>query len=87
MRQEYGAITVMFAIMFPLLMMFYSVAYDGANLQSSRARLADGLNQGVLAVAMVDNRNSTAADKAENITLLHNYLSYYVPDATIAKTI
>ena len=85
LRQEYGAITVMFAIMFPLLMMFYSVAYDGANLQSSRARLADGLNQGVLAVAMVDNRNSTAADKAENITLLHNYLSYYVPDATIAK--
>ncbi|HHG8774038.1 TPA: TadE/TadG family type IV pilus assembly protein [Raoultella planticola] len=85
LRQEYGAITVMFAIMFPLLMMFYSVAYDGANLQSSRARLADGLNQGVLAVAMVDNRNTTAADKAENITLLHNYLTYYVPDATIAK--
>jgi Flp pilus assembly protein TadG len=85
LRQEYGAITVMFAIMFPLLMMFYSVAYDGANLQSSRARLADGLNQGVLAVAMIDNRNTTAADKAENITLLHNYLSYYVPDATIAK--
>ncbi len=26
LRQEYGAITVMFAIMFPLLMMFYSVA-------------------------------------------------------------
>jgi Flp pilus assembly protein TadG len=57
LRQEYGAITVMFAIMFPLLMMFYSVAYDGANLQSSRARLADGLNQGVLAVAILDNRN------------------------------
>ncbi|MEX0564188.1 hypothetical protein EC841_101400 [Raoultella ornithinolytica] len=85
LRQEHGAITVMFAIMFPLLMMFYSVAYDGANLQSSRARLADGLNQGVLAIAMVDNRNTTATDKQENITLLHNYLSYYVPDATIAK--
>lgn len=85
LRQEYGAITVMFAIMFPLIMMFYSVAYDGANLQSSRARLADGLNQGVLAVAILDNRNTTAADKAENITLVHNYLSYYVPDATIAK--
>lgn len=86
LRQEYGAITVMFAIMFPLLMMFYSVAYDGANLQSSRARLADGLNQGVLAVAMIDNRNTTAADEAENITLLHHYLSYYVPDARIAKS-
>lgn len=85
LRQDYGAITVMFAIMFPLLIMFYSVAYDGANLQSSRARLADGLNQGVLAVAVVDNRNATEMDKAENITLLHNYLSYYLPDAVIEK--
>lgn len=84
--KEYGAITVMFAIMFPLLIMFYSVAYDGARFQSNRARLADGLNQGVLAVAMVDNRNATSADKTANITLLHNYLSYYLPDATISKS-
>ncbi|ATA19280.1 hypothetical protein AWC35_07935 [Gibbsiella quercinecans] len=75
----------MFAIMFPLLIMFYSVAYDGARFQSSRARLADGLNQGVLAVAMVDNRNATSADETANITLLHSYLSYYLPDATISK--
>lgn len=84
--KEHGAITVMFAIMFPLLIMFYSVAYDGARFQSNRARLADGLNQGVLAVAMVDNRNATSADETANITLLHNYLSYYLPNATIADS-
>lgn len=83
-RHQYGAISVMFAIMFPLVIMFYSVAFDGANLQSSRARLADSINQGVLAIAVIDNRNATVADKAANITLLHHYISYYLPDAAIA---
>lgn len=82
-RGESGAIAVMFAIMSPLLLMFYSMAFDGANMQASRARLADGLNQGILAVAMVDNRNSNSANKAENIQLLRNYLEYYLPNATI----
>lgn len=82
-KQDSGAIAVMFAIMSPLLLMFYSLAIDGANFQSSRARLADGLNQGVLAVAMVDNRNITSVHKTENMELLRQYLTYYLPNTTI----
>lgn len=81
--QEYGGVSAMFAIMFPALLLFYSVAFDGASFQSSKARLVDGTNQGALAIAMMDNRNVSREDYRDNIALLHNYLAYYVPEATI----
>lgn len=84
-RHEHGTLAVMFAIMLPLLILFYSVAFDGASIQSGRARLADAVNQGALAVAMTDNRNLSDSNKTENVTILHNYISYYLPDAVVIE--
>lgn len=82
-KKEVGATAVMFAIMFPMVLMFYSFAFDGANIQAERARLADGLNQGALAVAITDNQNKTAEAEQKNKQLLQSYLHYYLPGANI----
>ena len=78
-RQHQGAITVSAALMMPMLIGFFSVAVDGARFNSERSRLTDALNQSVYAVAVMDNRNATAADKKDNINLVGGYLSYYFP--------
>lgn len=78
-RQHQGAITVSAALMMPMLIGFFSVAVDGARFNSERSRLTDALNQSVYAVAVMDNRNATAADKKDNINLVGDYLSYYFP--------
>lgn len=84
-KNEAGAIAVMFAIMLPMILMFYSMAFDGAKIQSERARLADGLNQGVLAIAVIDNRNKTPDDTYRNKQILRNYLQYYIPNADFSE--
>ncbi|MEE9652820.1 Tad domain-containing protein [Kluyvera ascorbata] len=78
-RQYQGAITVSAALMMPMLIGFFSVAVDGARFNSERSRLTDALNQSVYAVAVMDNRNATVADKRDNIDLVSGYLSYYFP--------
>lgn len=78
-----GAVSVMFAMMLPVLILFYSVAFDGANFQSGRARLIDALNQGVLSVAVTDNRNETTENVDDNLTAINNYISYYVSEAIV----
>lgn len=86
LRKQSGATTLMFAIMFPLLLMFFSVALDGARFQTSRARLADAMNQGVLAIAVDDTcdyvADSLCNRKPENLQMLRRYLNYYLPDVT-----
>ena len=88
--KQSGATTLMFAIMFPLLLMFFSVALDGARFQASRARLADAMNQGVLAVAVDDTcdyvADSSCSRKVENKQMLESYLNYYLPDVTFPDT-
>ncbi|VUS64759.1 TadE/TadG family type IV pilus assembly protein [Klebsiella spallanzanii] len=83
LHQNKGSIAVSFALMLPALIGFYSLVVDGARFNSERSRLADALNQSVYAVAVSDNRNSTAVAKAENIAKVESYLAYYFPDKDI----
>ncbi|MCW2480014.1 TadE/TadG family type IV pilus assembly protein [Candidatus Symbiopectobacterium sp. NZEC135] len=87
-RRESGAMTLLFAIMFPMLLMFFSLALDGAHFQANRARLADAMNQGVLAIA-INDRCDYVMDKecavkhgneTANKTILSHYLNYYLPN-------
>lgn len=80
---ESAAVTLSFAAIFPALILFYSMAFDGASLNNKRARLMDGVNQGVLAVALTDNRNATAADKLYNKNMLGTWVRYYLPGVTV----
>lgn len=82
-RKEKGAIGVMFALLFPSVIVFYSMAFDSAVILSGRARLADGLNQGIYAVAIQDNRNSSEELLLENKAVLNKYVTFYLPKATI----
>ncbi len=82
-----------FAIMFPMLLMFFSFALDGAHFQSNRARLADAMNQGVLATAINDRCDYVAdkecavkhGNKDANEKVLSHYLNYYLPYVTYTK--
>lgn len=75
-----GAVTVATAIVFPVLIGFYSVAIDGARFNSERSRLNDAINQSVYALAVQNNPNaSDAAVQSENKQLVADYLSYYLP--------
>ncbi|WP_291972313.1 hypothetical protein [Candidatus Symbiopectobacterium sp.] len=89
-RRESGAMALPFAIMFPILLMFFSFALDGAHFQSNRARLADAMNQGVLAIAINDRCDYVAdkecavkhGNKEANEKVLRDYLNYYLPYVT-----
>ncbi|MBG6242164.1 MAG: VWA domain-containing protein [Candidatus Symbiopectobacterium sp. Dall1.0] len=89
-RRESGAMALPFAIMFPILLMFFSFALDGAHFQSNRARLADAMNQGVLAIAINDRCDYVAdkecavkhGNKEANEKVLSDYLNYYLPYVT-----
>jgi len=86
LTNESAAVSVMFATVFPSLILFYSLAFDGANLNNQRARLMDGINQGVLAVALTDNRQKTEADRQNNKTALSAYTRYYLPGVTVPES-
>ncbi|MGL9750731.1 MAG: TadE/TadG family type IV pilus assembly protein [Symbiopectobacterium sp.] len=89
-RRESGAEILPFAIIFPILLMFFSFALDGAYFQSNRARLADAMNQGVLAIAINDCCDYVAdkecavkhGNKEANEKVLSHYLNYYLPNVT-----
>ncbi|MBT9428702.1 TadE/TadG family type IV pilus assembly protein [Candidatus Symbiopectobacterium endolongispinus] len=89
-RRESGAMALPFAIMFPILLMFFSFALDGAHFQSNRARLADAMNQVVLAIAINDRCDYVAdkecavkhGNKEANEKVLSHYLNYYLPYVT-----
>lgn len=82
---ESAAVTLMFAAIFPSLVLFYSLAIDGASVNNKRARLMDGVNQGVLGVALTDNRNLTLENQAYNKTLLGAWTRYYMPGVTVPE--
>lgn len=86
LTNESAAVSVMFATVFPSLVLFYSLAFDGANLNNQRARLMDSINQGVLSVALTDNREKTEADRQNNRNTLNAYTTYYLPGVTVPES-
>lgn len=86
LTNESAAVSVMFATVFPSLILFYSLAFDGANLNNQRARLMDSINQGVLSVALTDNREKTEADRQSNRETLSAYTTYYLPGVTVPES-
>lgn len=82
---ESGAVTIMFATMFPMLFLFFSIAIDGANLNISQARLTDGVYQGMVAVALTDNLNVETLAQQENKKIMEAYAKYYLPGVEIPE--
>lgn len=85
-QSERAATTVIFALILPFYIAFYALAIDGSLLMNKRARLADGLNEAVLTIAAVNNRNLTAADRKENYDFLQRYLAFYMPNAEYERS-
>lgn len=78
LTKESGAVTIMFAGMFPTLLLFFSIAIDGTNINISQARLIDSIYQGLMAVALTDNHNVTITAKQENKKIMKAYARYYL---------
>jgi tight adherence protein G len=71
-----GGIAVTFAILVPFILAMIALFFDSVQLVGKRARLADAMNEGILAVA---SRGET--DEASNVRLLTEYLRGYLPEA------
>lgn len=81
-----GAVTVSLALMLPALIGFYSLAIDGSRFNAERSRLNDAINQSVYAVAVINNKGETDADKQANTDQVANYIGYYLPDKKVDKS-
>lgn len=77
-RQERGGVTAIFMIMLPMLLAFIALALDGSLVMMKKNRLADGLNEGALAIAS-GAANGDTGDMSKNNALLRQYISYYLP--------
>lgn len=75
-----GAVLLMFALMLPIFFSICALAIDGPLVLIKKARLSDGLNEGILAIAAVNNRGT---DEAANKQILNDYLNAYLPNADI----
>ncbi|CAD7561306.1 Protein TadG, associated with Flp pilus assembly [Citrobacter europaeus] len=78
-----AAVSVMFAIVLPILIASFSIGIDGARFLIKRAKLSDALSQGSLAVALTGNDNSLDTDITRNEQLLKSYIDYYLPSDKI----
>lgn len=78
-----AAVSVMFAIVLPILIASFSIGIDGARFLIKRAKLSDALSQGALAVALTGNDNSLDTDITRNEQLLESYIDYYLPSDKI----
>lgn len=81
-----GAVLLMFALILPIYLSFCALAIDAPLALIKKARLSDGLNEAVLAIAAVNNRGIDADSDRQNQQILHNYLRIYMPKANIDLT-
>lgn len=82
-QKNRAAVSVMFAIVLPILIASFSIGIDGARFLIKRAKLSDALSQGSLAVALTGNDNSLDTDITRNEQLLKSYIDYYLPSDKI----
>lgn len=78
-----GAVLIMFALILPVYLSFCALAIDGPLALMKKARLSDGLNEAVLAIAAVNNQGLSDEDRATNRRILRDYLRAYMPNADI----
>jgi tight adherence protein G len=81
--QNKGAVLLMFALFMPIYLSFCALAIDGPLALIKKARLSDGINEALLAIAAVNNEGKTAADDQQNINILRDYLVAYMPAANV----
>lgn len=74
-----AGISIMFAIILPVLIATFSLGIDGSRFLIKRARLADALSQGSFAVASTNSNLTTEPEKIEGKDLVRSYISYYIP--------
>lgn len=79
LRHGNAGISVMFAIILPVLIAAFSLGIDGSRFMIKRARLADALSQGSLAVATTNMNLDTEAEKIEGKDLVRSYINYFLP--------
>ncbi|WP_146050869.1 TadE/TadG family type IV pilus assembly protein [Citrobacter amalonaticus] len=81
-----AGISVMFAIILPLLIATFSLGIDGSRFLIKRARLADALSQGSFAVASTNTNLTTEQEKIEGKDLVRSYINYYLPGSEIDES-
>lgn len=74
-----AGVSIMFAIILPVLIATFSLGIDGSRFLIKRARLADALSQGSLAVASTNSSLTTEPEKIEGKELVKSYINYYIP--------
>lgn len=84
--QEKGGLTIISAIIFPIILSFCLLAFDGAKLITKKARLEDALTEAALAITSRDKQNANAAEKIELESMLNNYISTYLPNDSIKNS-
>lgn len=81
-RMKNGVFALSFAIMFPFYIVLLTLAIDGSMLLNKKARLADSLNEAVLVITAVNNYNETVSDLQENLKILEQFITFYLPEST-----
>ncbi|TQO05212.1 UNVERIFIED_ORG: Flp pilus assembly protein TadG [Citrobacter freundii] len=74
-----AGVSIMFAIILPVLIATFSLGIDGSRFLIKRARLADALSQGSFAVASTNSNLTTEPEKIEGKELVKSYINYYIP--------
>ncbi|MCO5780342.1 pilus assembly protein [Citrobacter meridianamericanus] len=81
-----AGVSIMFAIILPVLIATFSLGIDGSRFLIKRARLADALSQGSFAVASTNSNLTTEPEKIEGKELVKSYINYYIPSKELDES-
>lgn len=81
-----AGVSIMFAIILPVLIATFSLGIDGSRFLIKRARLADALSQGSFAVASTNSNLTTEPEKIEGNELVKSYINYYIPSKELDES-
>ena len=84
-KKQKANISIMFAIILPVLIATFSLGIDGSRFLIKRARLADALSQGSFAVASTNTTLTSQQEIIDGKELVRSYVKYYLPYDTIAE--